>query len=100
MKMVVQHYRVPEFPFLLLPNKGKPHMAFLYPYSRIFGFIDFDSNIKPSTRGGATVVCLLDQVDNSDWISSGGTVCSMSDNFSYKTGRELALSNQSWVRTY
>lgn len=91
MKMIVIYDRVPQVPFLVLPKKGKPHPGLLYPYSKNFGFREFGLDIKPATRGGATTVCLVDNTDNTNWMISGRTVCSMSDNFSYREGRERAL---------
>ena len=90
MKMIVMYDRVPEVPFLVLPKKGKPHPGLLYRYSKKYGFEEWpNSDVAPYTRGGATTVFLLDE--SNGWMLSGRTVCSMSDNFSYKEGRERAL---------
>jgi len=88
-KMVCMHERVPEVPFLRLPKKGKPHSALLFQYSRKFGFNGLGENTKPHTRGGATTVSLVDA--DEQWIITGRTICSMSDNFSYREGRDRAL---------
>jgi hypothetical protein len=91
MKMIVIYDRIPEVPFLVFSRKGKPNQGLLYQYSKNYGFKEFGLDTKPHTRGGATTVYLVDGTDNTNWMLSGRTVCSMSDNFSYKEGRERAL---------
>ena len=89
MKMIVIYDRIPEVPFLVFSRKGKPNQGLLYQYSKNYGFKEFGLDTKPHTRGGATTVFLLDE--SNGWMLSGRTVCSMSDNFSYKEGRGRAL---------
>jgi len=88
--MLCIYDRVPEVPFLVLPKKGRPHLALLYRYSKKYGFEEWaNSDVAPHTRGGMTTVFLYGEDKN--WLLSGVAVCSMSDNFSYETGRKLAL---------
>ena len=90
MQMSCIYDRVPEVPFLVLPKKGRPNRGLLYQYSKKYGFLDLDNyNTHPHTRGGMTTVFLHDE--DGQWLLSGVAVCSMSDNFSYKEGRERAL---------
>lgn len=63
------------------------------PYSRTRGWIDDNGIIsrgeEPNARGGSTWVLLGFRSGRS---VTGVARCSESDNFCYKTGRELAMS--------
>lgn len=89
MKICVEHYRVPDVPFLEQSKKGRPHASLLHRYYRSAGFDDLPMTVNPSVRGGSTLVMLIDEGE--DWLVSGKAVCSMSDNYSYAKGKNLAL---------
>lgn len=108
--IVVRHFRVPSTPITKLMKTGEPPTELLVTYSRSLGrfapqpliqFITKHSEIlknypvyfkigdwlRPHIRGGKTEVL----VERGDRFASGTATCSMSDAFSYKTGKELAL---------
>lgn len=82
-----EYQRVPDFKFLRHSKKGRPHPALLYEYRKGFGFAELSEKVKPYSKGGAVACCLV----GDNWMLVGSTICSMSDTFSYKTGKELAL---------
>lgn len=82
-----EYYRIPDFWFVRQNKKGRPHPALLYEYRNGCGFSDLPGNVKPYPKGGKVVCYLVDE----NWLTAGMSTCSMSDTFSYKTGKELAL---------
>ena len=68
-----------------LPKKGKPPKNHLYAYVRGDGFA---LTCPPASRGGR-VDCTITAPDGKVYM--GQAKCSCSDNFCYKTGREIAL---------
>lgn len=91
MKILIRYERIPHLSSLKFPDCGKPAKAYLFTYSRKRRlFEDYPNhNIKPYPKGGKTTVILSDEEEN---VSVSGTaICSMSDTFSYKIGKELAL---------
>lgn len=91
----VEHYRIPDFDYKH-PKKGKPFIPNLV---RIFrnekrwwsrSYETFSTiTTKPHTTGGMTIV-ILRNADNTP-LEEGISLCSMSDTYSYRIGRELAL---------
>lgn len=81
------YYRIPDFWFVRQNKKGKPRPALLYEYRNGCGFSDLPRNVKPYPKGGKVVCYLVDE----NWLTAGMSTCSMSDTFSYKTGKEIAL---------
>lgn len=73
------YFRVPPW---YLKTKSKP--KWLYPYRRGAGY-QLYNNVNP--RGGM-VICQLMWGDAI--FVEGKAICSMSDNFNYKIGREMA----------
>lgn len=90
MRIKYSYYRVPEVPFLKFSSKGRPNTGLLYEYRRDVGFLELGHNTKPYAKGGY-VLCTLFSDKDGDWAITGTALCSMSDTFSYRTGRELAL---------
>lgn len=91
-KIVFEHWRVPDV-YYYGYEKGKPDSLELLPYSRKEGFMEALKWLAgivdvPATHGGKTICHVLkDDVE----IATGEALCSMSDNFCYRTGRKLAL---------
>lgn len=89
-KISFRHYRIPtmiishDF-YNRLPQKGKPPLGMLYRVIRGMVLSMFPHGIEE--RGGKTI-CEI-RLGNGD-IVTGMALCSMSDRFCYKTGRELA----------
>jgi len=79
------HFRVPSFVGVNLPKNGKVKHADTFRYSR-----SSPHYFKPYERGGATVCGIYR--DDGVLLGKGLAICSMSDNFCYKTGRDLAFS--------
>ena len=79
LKIEFAHYRVPKTKGAL---KGEPPLFSLYRYYR-----DNDK-MTPNEKGGQTV-CYIINADN-EIIAHGTATCSMSDNFCYRIGREIA----------
>ena len=71
------HYRVPRNRDT---SKGEPPLCSLYKYYRGY-------KMKPNEKGGKTV-CRIYHGD--ELVSIGTATCSMSDNFCYRIGREIA----------
>lgn len=90
MRIKYSYYRVPEVPFLRFSSKGRPNPGLLYEYRRDLGFIELSSRTKPYAKGGYVLCTLFGDTDGS-WAITGTALCSMSDTFSYKIGRELSL---------
>lgn len=90
MRIKYSYYRVPEVPFLKFSSKGRPNTGLLYEYRRDIGFLEFGGNTKPYAKGGY-VLCTLYSGNDGSWAITGTALCSMSDTFSYKIGRELSL---------
>lgn len=88
MDVKFKHWRVPTSPGL--KKKGKPEEGTLFQYSREFGFADPElRKLQPYPKGGFTL-CILKFHDANATVI-GQAKCSMSDNFCYETGRELAF---------
>lgn len=79
-KIEYAHYRVPRNRG---SAKGEPPFFSLYRYYR-----DKDK-MKPNEKGGKTICYIRDPNGNN--IAVGEATCSMSDNFCYRIGREIAL---------
>lgn len=106
MKIEIRHYRVPNvFSRGFHARRGKPQ--FLLRYGRGVGWLEIelelpdviytiDSSTLPHERGGKTVCEIIDDSDKENkLIAVGVAVCSMSDNFSYKRGRDIAYGRAS-----
>ena len=78
------HYRVPSH--RAESKKGKPKRYYWYKRGR--GFENPALITDPHPKGGR-IECYLYKDDV--MISTGTAVCSMSDNFCYRIGREIAL---------
>ena len=77
-KVVFVHYRMSEFGDYT--KRGKPDKDWMFERTRIG---------NPNPRGGKTV-CKIDF--GGGRYAVGEAVCSMSDNFCYRTGRTLAMA--------
>ena len=86
MYVAFEYQRVPDFEFVRQNKKGRPHPALLYTYRRGDGFIEL-LTAKPYSRGGSVICCLV----GDGWMLVGTSTCSMSDTFSYQTGKDYAL---------
>ena len=89
-----EYYRVPDFWFVRQNRTGRPHPSLLYEYRKGLGFADLPNNVKPCSKGGKVVCNLVDSRWEEDcyiYVLSGTSNCSMSDTFSYKIGKKLAL---------
>ena len=86
MYVAFEYQRVPDFEFVRQNKKGRPHPALLYTYRRGDGFIEL-LTAKPYSRGGSVICCLV----GDGWMLVGTSICSMSDTFSYQTGKDYAL---------
>ena len=89
-RVVFQHYRVPDamipprMESKYWPNpKGQPLSVMLFHYRK--GVDQW----RPSLYGGKTV-CMLETVDGKRVTAEA--VCSLSDPFSYDTGRQIAFT--------
>ena len=82
-----EYYRVPDFWFVRQNKRGRTHPSLLYEYRKGLGFADLPNTAKPCSKGGKVVCYLVAD----DWLAAGMATCSMSDTFSYKTGKKLAL---------
>ena len=98
MKTRIKHYRVPAGGNLGHKRRGEPSV--LYRYGRGVGWLEKSSgtggnewkNIKTLARGGKTVCEIVDDSNKENkLIGIGVAVCSMSDNFNYKRGRDIAV---------
>lgn len=98
MKTRIKHYRVPAGGNLGHKRRGEP--GILYRYGRAVGWLEESSgtggnewkNIQPLARGGKTVCEIIDDSNKENKLmSTGVAVCSMSDNFNYKRGRDIAV---------
>ena len=71
-------------------TKGSPHVADLLAYNRKKQqFMDmYIRHYQPSPRGGMTECVIYDTLSGMQFV--GYAVCSLSDNFCYRTGREVA----------
>jgi len=86
------HFRV--IPNDLNETKGKPNLVSLLGYSRKFGWeipkLSWKSKCpKPNPKGGKTICIAIDESGNE--IFRTEAICSMSDNFCYKTGVKIAF---------
>ena len=96
MKIRYFHSRVPDDVFENLKHveqipKGKPPLIILSAYNRKRGkFINpYEREYcKPASRGGMTECVIYDESGNR---YEGTAYCSLSDNFNYKVGREIAF---------
>lgn len=92
MKFRYLHYRVPEHLARIYDkDKGEPRDTMIVRYSRSVGWMERTAFYlskwpRPWPKGGATV-CIL-EVGDDKFV--GWTVCSMSDNFCYAVGRDIA----------
>lgn len=108
LKPVFAHWRViySDISNNGIPQDGPPPQNLLVRYSRRDGFV-FSSwgnekvdravsrergkvNIRPHHNGGATLCQLYDE-ETGELVSRGQSVCSLSDPFNYKLGRQIAL---------
>ena len=80
-----EYYRVPDIGRYNKIKKGVPPA--LAKYSRKCKDWRY-TPVRPYTRGGV-VYCNIFAKDR--LISTGDSICSMSDNFCYRVGREIAL---------
>lgn len=78
-----QHYRVQAHSLNRL-EKGAPPLEHLFRY-----FTSGKNRFSPDTHGGHTVCQLIS--NKNAILATGVATCSMSDNFCYATGRELAF---------
>jgi hypothetical protein len=76
MKILFKHYRANDL--YDLPKKGKPRLRWLWPLNLLL-----NERYPVAPRGGKTVCQII--------LAEGEATCSMSDQFCYKTGRELAF---------
>lgn len=77
-KVTFMHFRIPAS--LHERKEGKPELFYRYYRRR--------SPWQPNPRGGKTV-CVIRTMDSRDFI--GEALCSMADNFCYKTGSRIAF---------
>lgn len=88
-KIIVEHYRVPEILGRLLKKggnlKGIPQERQLLRYKRNG---DESRPFRPHPHGGKTVVTFVME-DGTELRAE--SLCSLSDNFSYQVGREIAV---------
>ena len=85
-KIIYRHYRYADWSRIMFKFECKKRIT--RRYSRMHGFNDKKFQFaKPYTRGGRTE-CVLVLPGGVEFI--GESVCCLEDNFSYKTGRELA----------
>lgn len=97
MKIKYRHYRVPQAYAKHVKKAGPPKNIDLQPYSRSSGFYmhvntRLAEEAKPMTKGGMTVCTITEDGEYGVFVLATGVArCSMSDVFSYKVGRELAL---------
>lgn len=103
-KVRYQHERVPRLLYNIHLHKtgsrpkGPPRELYLFPYSPRYGFFNINvdedtlTNLlykEPSHYGGRTVAIVYDR--NDEVVATGVATCSLSDRFSYKIGRQVAL---------
>jgi len=88
MRTIVKHFRVPRHVYHATKGKGRPPAEALFVYSRNRGFVS-GKHWKPHPRGGETIAYIMD--DEGRVVASGVATCSLSDNFNYRRGREIAL---------
>ena len=85
MRVTYDYYRVPAnigaTGIFTVRKRGKPHLSQRYIKSK--------PNFEPSPKGGG-VVCRI-WTDDQHLLAEGIAECSMSDNFNYRVGREIAL---------
>ena len=90
-KVTVKHYRIDD---LNKPEctKGKPPEGLLYRYRKVTNenILNF---FYPATRGGKTEVTIQLFDEHGDPVIRfvGIALCSLSDGFCYKRGREIAM---------
>lgn len=90
LQLVFRHERMPLVTWNAMgrPRKGKPELPYLVSYSRN------NKRFIPAPVGGHTTVEMRYR-DNSRWglrdAPTGTSLCSFSDNFSYREGRRVAL---------
>jgi len=89
MKVVYDYFRIPamdpSITGILVPKtRGKPTRTSRYYRSK--------PNFKPSPKGGAVRCKIFKSERAKNPIAVGVAECSMSDNFSYKLGRAIAVS--------
>lgn len=107
MKIEFTHWRLPaQMLNYEYRKRGEPSSDALIEYSKGNGFYvsnpgseiyKFDG-VTPHPRGGKTVCRIIDDSDKQDKlviVAIGVAVCSMSDNFSYKRGRDIAYGRAS-----
>lgn len=87
MKAKYIHYRIPDGNFPHDASYIHPIMLSVYNRKWQEFYNPFDRQFKPFPRGGMTECVIYDTVGNR---YRGTAYCSLSDNFCYKTGRELA----------
>jgi hypothetical protein len=90
----VEHYRIPNWD-IKVKKKGKPEPEYLVRFLPSIGkwrigniLLDLGKTSMRAT-GGKTIVHIRNE--SKEILATGIALCSMSDNYCYKTGRELAL---------
>ena len=88
-KITFEYFRVPDFDYLKTIKKGKPNSEHLVEYVRGKGFHGREIAMVSPLSNGGRVCCYIG--DETRTAARGVADCSYSDNFCYKTGREIAL---------
>lgn len=84
MKIYYEHFRVMVWQKPSAnKRKGRPYLSMLERFRR------GRTKWLPYERGGHTVCTIRDDEDNKI-LGVGAATCSMSDNFNYKIGRDIA----------
>jgi len=91
MKIKVIHYRIPERSPRRKAKDKMPSFKLLKQYNRK------QPPFVPQTKGGKTEVFILS--NDGAILSQGIAYCSMSDNFNYMIGREIALNRANLIFT-
>lgn len=100
LRPIFRHWRIPTAnDSMAQHSKGRPPQASMYRYSRGTGFVTVSSRnphrlvlhvgVVPRARGGMTQCLFINNAGTV--IAAGRAMCSMSDNFNYRVGRDIAL---------
>jgi hypothetical protein len=91
----VEHYRLPNFSYVF-KKKGKPNEDDLVRFMHEAKIWLLEDNVthstdvvKPHTTGGKTIVYIRNAAK--EVLATGVMLCSMSETYSYKYGREEGL---------
>ena len=87
-RIIVEHYRA--FLGYKQGMRGPTPSWWTGRYKRGIGFEAFHWKLKPSARGGMTIVYICDK-PGSEPLAKGVAICSWSDNYCYKIGYQIAL---------